>query len=155
MPNATQHQDLLHQIRRLQEQVRRLQVKRRAVTSQTKTFIAGGVIEAGFAFPPFIISTQPSYEEFPAGNPYPQDVRILTGVGAVLGAGSCQLDFEVNNTPIYSGLAVTTSPQTFWQPLAEDVLLQDGDRLSVTVVDATDTPVGLSAAFLMTLETWD
>lgn len=154
MAGARQQEDLLEQIRKLQERVRRLETRRRPVTSQTKTFLVSGVVETGFQTPPFIVSTFPLYatdQEWERA--YPQDRRVLTGVGGKLLDGECWCDFYVNETAVYEDLHVTAAQRTFWQPISWS--LDDNDLLSVTVASANDAARDLSAAFVMTLESWD
>lgn len=147
--------DLIDQIRKLQEQVRRLQTRTKMVTSHSKTFLVSGAVVDGFQTPGFIVSATPRYftDDTDPAERFPQDIRIVTGVSAKLLDGEAHLDFYVNSEVVFSDYWVKATRDAYWHPIRKD--LHDGDLLSVVVVSTNGSARDLSAAFLMTLESWE
>jgi hypothetical protein len=154
MAQYGRERDLIDQVRRLQAQVRRLETKSKQITTHTKTFLVGGTVTTGLQVPPFIVSMTPRFQpdDTDPSVRYPQDIRIVTGISGKLLDGHCWLDFYVNDTMIFHNLPITAARRAYWEGVYQPLV--DGDLLSVTVFSADELARDLSAAFMMTLETY-
>lgn len=137
MPRNPNPRDDADIIRRLDEEVRQLRLRKRGHT-ETKTYVVGGSISSALYIPGFYVGLD-SDGNTPEG-------KFLIGFAGHLATGTNTGDWYLNGTPVYTGHAIDATPPNRVD-LAVPVAVADLDVIRFIVTDGTGENLSAGAIF--------
>lgn len=134
---SARSRDLVDVVRRLQEEVRQLRLKKRCHT-ESKNYIIGGAVDTGLSIPRFFVGVN-------ADSNSPEH-KLLLGFWGTVESGSIVVDWYLNGSPVLTGHAIdTTGPNEAL--LTSPILMVNRDFLKPVITSGTGADLTAAAVF--------